>query len=92
MAKTKPRWLKLALPQPSDAISVKYRFVADDRHVFRLTLSDQHSVEWVLVEARQKAGANAMLRGNLQRLKSFLLYFVTGNSLRVQQLSGNLPS
>jgi hypothetical protein len=45
--------LKSVLPQPPDAVGFKYRFVADDRHVFRLRLSNQHAVECVFMRTGQ---------------------------------------
>ena len=41
------------LPQPPDTVGFKDRFVADNRCVFRLSLSDQHAVKWVLVRTGQ---------------------------------------
>jgi len=41
---------------------IENRFIADDRRVFRLSLSDEHPVERVFVKTRQEASANTMLR------------------------------
>src|ERR1700726_1199006 len=64
---------KPVLPKSPDAVGFKDRVVTDDRHVFRLRLSDQHAVEWILMQPRQKTSPNAMLRGNRQQLEPLAL-------------------
>jgi hypothetical protein len=59
------------LPQPSNAIGVEDPFVADDRYVFRLRLSDQHTIKGVFVGTGQKASPNAMRCGNCHPLEPF---------------------
>src|SRR5580704_11584290 len=51
-------------PKAPHAITFEGYFITDDRHIFILGLSNEHSVKWILVRARQKSGANTMLCGN----------------------------
>jgi hypothetical protein len=61
------------LPQPSNPIDFKDRFVADDRYIFRLGLSNQHTIEGVFVRSWQKASSNAVRDGNSHQLEPFTL-------------------
>lgn len=57
------------LPKPPDSIGVKDRFVADDRYIFGLRLSDQHTIKWILVRTWQKARSNGMCGRNSHPLE-----------------------
>jgi hypothetical protein len=50
-----------ASPKPSHAITFKRSFIADDWYILSLSLSNKHTVKWVLVRTRQKSGPNPML-------------------------------
>ena len=51
--------------------SFEGHFITDDWHIFRLGLSNEHTVKWILVRARQQSGADTMLCRNGQKLKTF---------------------
>lgn len=60
-----------ASPKAPHAIAFEACFITDDRHIFSLGLSNEHTVKWILVRARQESGANTMLCRNCQKVKAF---------------------
>jgi len=62
-----------ALPKPLHMIGIKFSVIADDGHVFRLGLCNQHSIEWIFVKAGKKSRPNGMLDTDRQFLKAFAL-------------------
>src|SRR6267142_1422325 len=51
-------------PKAAHPITFKTGFITDDRYILGLSLSDEHTVKWVLVRARQESSPNAMLCRN----------------------------
>src|SRR2546423_8819173 len=58
-------------PKAPHAIAFEGYLIADDWHIVCLSLSNEHTVKWILVRARQKSGANTMLCGNGYKVKTF---------------------
>src|SRR5205807_6161182 len=58
-------------PKAPHAIAFEGCFITDDWHIFCLGLSNEHTVKWILIRARQESGANTMLCRNGQKWKTF---------------------
>ena len=50
-------------PKTPHAIAFEAYFITYDWNIFCLGLSNEHSVEWILVRSRQESGANTMVWG-----------------------------
>ena len=90
------RWIS---PEASYTISFEHGFVANDRDVFSLRLSNEHAVKGIFVRTRQEARSNAVFRENSQQLKALAFYpageigHEVGRSLQLTQsdLGRDLP-
>jgi len=51
-------------PKTAHAIAFEGYFITYDWHIFCLGLSNEHSIEWILVRSRQESGANGMICRN----------------------------
>ncbi len=51
-------------PDAAHSVIAEHRLVAHQRQILCLGLSDQHSVEWVLVSTGKQTGANSMIARN----------------------------
>jgi len=50
-------------PKTPHAIACEAYFITYDWNIFCLGLSNEHSVDWILVRSRQESGANTMVCG-----------------------------
>ena len=58
------------LADAADLPGVEDLFVAEDREIFRLSLGDQHTIEWIFVLSRKQPGTLAMFEADRQFAKA----------------------
>jgi hypothetical protein len=78
------------LPDSLDVILIENPIVAEDGNIFRLRLSDQHSVEWISVLSRESSSAQRMFYRDWQGINSQLCEIkgkVTDEFLSARQLA-----
>jgi len=64
-------------PKAPHTIAFERYFITGYGHILCLGLSNEDTVKWILVRARQKSGANTMFCRNGQELETFAFELAT---------------